>query len=410
MGKYSRMMQRKRKKQRGRFEEEKPQFKSKFANSLSRILTFFTYNDQCSALRMVCHDPLYYMHKLGWDAYVTTGVGQFTYLPWLVVNRIGIAQWDPQHWEAISSAIDIWKNKWSMEKQGKLTFYLDDLLLKGREEMPAAWGILDSCDQMVTANEVLRAEFGEMGVTIPIYIARTHIDIDGIKEEVVPTSVPDELKKKFRVMWASSGRVGTSILKDVFAKAEKLNDFKDMAFYVVANQTGLVRKDLYQYNIDCRYFEIMNIKQFLCLEASTDCLINPMHAADVVYVAGQDRAQLFVDCKSEVKFAHSGALNKPLITSPQSNYLYCCEHEKNSLVARTIDEWIQYLIDLKENPALRDKLAKNARKRVKKEYDTKVRAKEYLKLFANYEGKEDEEDNSSGTGEKRKQKSLPDVQ
>lgn len=372
-----------------------PQFKSKFADKLSRIMTFFTYDENCSALRMICHDPLYYYQNLGWDALITNGVSHFPYLPWLVVHRIGIAGWNPDNWPAVDQAIEIWKNRWAMEGRHKMTYYLDDLLLKGRDEHPAVWQILDRCDQMVTANEPLREAFGQAGVQIPIRIARTHIDLAGVDDVVVPTMTPPELDKKFRVMWASSGRVGISIIKQLFKKIEKLNDFKDVTFYTVANQAGLVRRELYPFNVDVRYFEIMNIKQFLCLEASTNCLINPMHSDDVVYVAGPEKAQQFIECKSEVKACHAGALKLPLITSPQSNYLHFCRHGKNSLVAKTIDEWIQYLLDLKGDLALRDKLGKSAHRKVKKEYDTKVRAKEYMALFANYEDIKDEEDNSS---------------
>ncbi len=271
----------------------------------------------------------------------------------------------------------MWRDRFQGEKHWA-TFYLDDLLLD--ESKKAAYHLANTSHLFVTANESLKEEFLKINPNWNIRIARTHIDVHGC-DEVESLDMPDHFDGRYKILWASSGRVGLSIMKKVLEKADKLNDFKDVTIFTVANQVGLARKELYQYDVDVQYMELMPIDIFIGFEKRMDLLINPMHSDDVIHISGPEKAQSFIDCKSEVKFCHSGALKIPLITSPQKSYLYAGKHEKNMLVANTTDDWLDYILTLKRDQDYSTKLASGARERVEREYDTSVRAKRYLHLF-----------------------------
>ena len=77
---------------------------------------------------------------------------------------------------------------------------------------------------------------------------------------------------------------------------------------------------------------------------------------------------IFNRCKSPIKFFDYSALGATGVFSHIEPYLEIVEHEKNGLLAASLDEWMEGLVNLIENHDLRYMLATNAQATIRAKY------------------------------------------
>lgn len=77
---------------------------------------------------------------------------------------------------------------------------------------------------------------------------------------------------------------------------------------------------------------------------------------------------LFNRCKSGIKFLEYSALGIPGVYSNLDPYQSVVTHGYNGFLATTKEEWLNYLIQLIENPSLREIMGRNAQKTIKENW------------------------------------------
>ncbi|MGA2775011.1 MAG: glycosyltransferase domain-containing protein [Candidatus Omnitrophota bacterium] len=75
------------------------------------------------------------------------------------------------------------------------------------------------------------------------------------------------------------------------------------------------------------------------------------------------------------------ALGMPVITSPIPSYLGIIRHKENGFIAKTPDEWMDYIIFLRDNPEKREEIGRKAREDVVNKYSKEKQGVLYLEIF-----------------------------
>ena len=73
----------------------------------------------------------------------------------------------------------------------------------------------------------------------------------------------------------------------------------------------------------------------------------------------------------------------PCIVSPIKPYTDVIRHGENGFIAKTAEDWKKYVCLLRDDPALRKKIADTARSEVLEKYSVHTQAKQYLSVIAN---------------------------
>lgn len=89
---------------------------------------------------------------------------------------------------------------------------------------------------------------------------------------------------------------------------------------------------------------------------------------------------LFNRAKSNLRYLEYSAAGMAPIVSPVEAY-NCVKHNKNGLVARTTEDWINCISELVEDEKKRNLIAKNAHNYVKVKFNSKKNAKLYVKAY-----------------------------
>ncbi|MGE5123999.1 MAG: glycosyltransferase family 4 protein [Acidobacteriaceae bacterium] len=97
---------------------------------------------------------------------------------------------------------------------------------------------------------------------------------------------------------------------------------------------------------------------------------------------------LFNSCKSPIKFLEYGAIGVPGIYSRVPPYVNMINHGKDGFLAYTIEEWVENLCKLIEDPDLRLIMAENAQRKIKQRWllskNMNLRMQIYEDAVSNY--------------------------
>lgn len=107
--------------------------------------------------------------------------------------------------------------------------------------------------------------------------------------------------------------------------------------------------------------------------------------ADIIIVPANFKRQ---PCKSANRLTQALSLGKPVVCDPMPSYIPIVKNFENAIILKngTEDEWEFALSVLKENPSLREKLAKNGLATSKK-YGIPNISRKWLELFNSLESK-----------------------
>ena len=107
----------------------------------------------------------------------------------------------------------------------------------------------------------------------------------------------------------------------------------------------------------------------------------------VIPYRDKDLEKDFVKRKSSNRLVLFMSLGMPAIVSPTPEYKKLIVQGKNGFIAKTSDEWNEYLESLRDNPKVRRKIGEEARKDVMDKFSLETQANLYLKIFSKTLGK-----------------------
>ena len=265
----------------------------------------------------------------------------------------------------------------------RVGYYIDDLLFDVNNQAPLK--IMAECDYIIVATPALGEwliDNTEFAATIPIYQLYTHMDFLAVDSCAKPTYLVTPGKRY--ILFPSQGRIGAleyyGILERMNQNPEK---YKDVTMISVSHQAAQIRTLINRFrNVRKMYYEFMPSIEFYGLCKLVDIIVAPGIPGDLEYFVPEgNMRQLWLDCKSPVKYTLAGAASVPIISAPLREYAACIEHGKTGYIANSIDEWMQYIDLLLENPDLRKEIGTAARKDIEKNFDPYNRVKELYDIL-----------------------------
>lgn len=260
-------------------------------------------------------------------------------------------------------------------------YYADDHVWPFTNGAPAF--LANSCDKVIVSSEYIKNVVrNEYGITKPIAILPTHIDLARFDSPEIP-KVPWK-ENKFRILYTSQGGIGINILTGI---VEAMNDdpeeYKDVEIIVVCQQVGLYRAKINKFrNVHKRYYDWLSLNTFYSLVKSCDLLIAPGEAQDCNNEQFNDHARVhWLNSKSEVKYCLAGAAGIPLIASPTEPYMKSVQDSVTGFLAVNTPDFMKWINVLRYDPELRSLVGSAARKYVEEKYKSVDRANQFLDLI-----------------------------
>ena len=292
----------------------------------------------------------------------------------LVMHRGGTHDFNPVWLPMYNSIVR------ARRQRGFLThYYLDDFLVYMNDWAPPK--IMQKCDKTITLGYLLKPYLEEEFGLKNVVQIKTHVDIQLFDQTDIRSGIMD--KDKFNIVWFSMVRNGLGFMKELLAKMDKTDIAKDVVFWAIMPWAAYVRSELYENrNIKIKCSDFMPYQALVALEKGADLLINPLHMKtdNHEFVPDVDKS-LFINSKSEVKYAHAGAAKRPLLTCKSPPYETAIKHGDNGFISDDVDEWIDIIRDLKDKPELREKVAAAARKDIEENYTIEKRFPELLNII-----------------------------
>jgi glycosyltransferase involved in cell wall biosynthesis len=212
-------------------------------------------------------------------------------------------------------------------------YMLDDLVFSEQSKE-----LINISDAAIVFSNVYKSY---LPVGMSIYQMRTFIDTKKYvftNKSVMPTD-------KFNILYASTGQLGRNILNRIKPALEK----RGINIIQVSNTS---------------YADYMRLLK------GVSAVINPFEVGDH-QLATKD----FLDAKSCIKYVEAGMFGKPLISSSSAPYKEAITNLENGLIASSDDQWIDYIIRIKDNHNLRSKIGTSAIADVHNNYSLEVASK-----------------------------------
>jgi len=273
----------------------------------------------------------------------------------------------------------------------KLFVYdIDDLILESQNCTPIDF--IKKVDVVAVPNEnYLKHIFTHNPNVI---LTRTFVDIEEIKNIKNDLNLP---KDRLNLLWASTGALGKDLMKNLIPEITK--QFPTTLIHCL----GRIEFSNFK-NTKC--YPIQPYPEFVKFCKACDIILNP-----ISYDTQSDNALIarklkdttlkdFIDCKSEIKYAHAGICKTPIISSVSSSYKYAIKNKINGFLAENLQDWIDAISLLTTEKALKNKIVNNAYDDVlnnyslstvsqriyndlEKQFDMKKGAKIYLEIIQN---------------------------
>lgn len=172
---------------------------------------------------------------------------------------------------------------------------------------------------------------------------------------------------KIKIGWIGSGShiADTPVVNEVFD--EILKKYPNVEIHLC----GFVRNDSQRGNREFHHAGTMNYKDYPQFLADLDLDIAVAPLIDTK----------FNRSKSNIKWLEHAMLEIPMVLSKIPPYQGTVKHEKTGFLAKSKHEWIKYLSMLIESKELREKIGKEAKKEVLKNYLIEKQLPKYEQLF-----------------------------
>lgn len=248
----------------------------------------------------------------------------------------------------------------------------------GSEKNEALKFFISKADHLVVSTSPLREAMSKFG--IPITVIPNCIDTeiwkvrpsrkrftslgkDGIKKEHLK-------KEKLRIGWVSSA----NHIQDVPIIEEAMKQILekyDVEFWVI----GLPSPELYQLN-EKKVKIILGTSGYEAFPAFLKSCQLDISIAPIL----DDK---FNRSKSNIKWMEAAMCGVPTVASKVYPYEHSIDHGKTGYLARTTENWVYYLSKLIEDKDLREKMGRDAKREVIKEYSMVDHLDKYEELFKN---------------------------
>lgn len=259
-------------------------------------------------------------------------------------------------------------------------YYLDDALFMVNNMAPLK--LMWACDKVIVATDAL-AEFviSDQKIPKPVYLLRTHMDFPQFDACPVPMYLLD--KSRFNILFTSQGRVGALWMRRILERMNQTPDrYKNVNLVVVSAWVGEMRTILNEFRgIKKTYWEWMPLQEHYGLVKGCQLVLAPGEEEDLRGQVDEEIWKLWLHSKSCVKYNIAGAARIPIISSPLQEYELAIKHKQTGFIARTLDEWIEYIDYCLANPDVCREIGKVARKDVEDNFHVYNRAKQFAEIF-----------------------------
>lgn len=261
----------------------------------------------------------------------------------------------------------------------RCVYYLDDFLMHTNNNWPLK--IMQLCDYIIVSNNVLKEYLVKnCGITAPIYVVLTHMDLANFDKLGKIEFATD----KFKILFTSQGRIGINIIYDICEAANEDPElYKNIQWIFNAGGIAQVRSVVNKFRkLNKVYLDWLEIGAYYSMCKGVDLICNPASIGDLNYMVAPEHQQTWLDCKSAVKYTLAGANRIPIISSPMYSYTAAIKHGDTGYIAETSADFLKYIRLLQNDVGLRNKIGEAARQDIEKNYDISHRFPEYLDALA----------------------------
>lgn len=151
------------------------------------------------------------------------------------------------------------------------------------------------------------------------------------------------------------------------------------SYDVALNYDNLSKEDIYKWSrFDINYI-VWNLKTVYANLLNADVGIIPYPPELIGVMNNKNSSRV----KSTARAVLLMSLGLPIIVSPLESYTELIKHGENGFIARSAQDWIDYISLLRDNPKLRKVMGLNGRETVIKDYSNESQTSQYLAIFNN---------------------------
>lgn len=259
----------------------------------------------------------------------------------------------------------------NFRKEGKTFLYdIDDYVFDSQDGIPAHF--MMACDWVVASTAHLE-KLAKIFNPCTLYL-KNGIDYDRFLASPAKELDP----RKFHVLCASLGAVGQSMLEEIARRLLKQTTDVEIHFFRGAAYSGKIP--------GVTPHEPVELEELFGFTKAADVVVNfdapePAYERQLMEQYGILPSQLddFINSKSGLKYYNAGAAAKPFIsTSRPICYQEMIRHGENGFIAETADEFVELILSLKRDAALRRRIGGSAFEDVTANYTLDVTVQEYV--------------------------------
>jgi glycosyltransferase involved in cell wall biosynthesis len=259
-------------------------------------------------------------------------------------------------------------------------YYLDDAFFHANNFAPLK--ILMNCDETIVATQALVDYLIKAEYKRPIHLLKTHVDIP-IFDAVPPANAVIN-PNKFNILFTSEGRIGTMMLNRICERMSQTPEkYKDCRIICLSSQVALLRSAINKWRgIEKVYFERVPLYEYYGMYKMSNLILAPGEPGDLNYFLEATDQPTWLASKSCLKYTIAGAASLPCIASPWlKEYEMAMTHGETGYLANEIDEWMQYIDLLINDPSKCKEIGHKAREDVIKNWHIYARAEQFANIL-----------------------------
>lgn len=291
----------------------------------------------------------------------------------VILHRGGTHSWPTEKTQQLMTLL-----KHQKENGAKLFYYIDDFLVHMNNNLPVH--LMKMCDRVIAKGYFLPEYLKKNEGLTNVEPLKTWIDLKKFDSEDLKRAA---FEYPFNILWFSAGRTGLGFMMELFSRLNPV-EWKDTEWQIIGTGSALYRAKLNQYRgLNKHYCEKIPLEVLYSMVKGADIIINPLHpSTDNAELAKLPMyKQFFNDAKVEIKYIIAGAASLPLITCKSMAYQNCIDHGQNGYMTNDLSKWVKTLQQLKDNKELRNKLGKQARFDIERNYEAATRWPRIKELF-----------------------------
>mgnify|MGYP001376796823 CR=1 FL=1 len=200
-----------------------------------------------------------------------------------------------------------------------------------------------------------------------LYLKKKSLEFGAKKTFLFPTTVNNKTlkykkNKKFTVVWIGSPST-TKYLNDLSKEIDILSSFYDVKFRIIGSKDCLLKKNK---NIEFLDWSINKENKYI-----SQCHVGIMPLRNTKWEKGKCGYKLLMYMKHRL----------PVIASPVGANLNIINNGREGFFAKKKKDWIKYILKLKNNNKLSQKLGNNGKKKILKNYTKNIYYKKFNKII-----------------------------